>query len=303
MVDIIPLMKRNRYGMRMQIKWLTVGAVGLIIAMTGWSCRTDAAKIKYGLVDRFPSVPDFPARDGAFVSIPPTYLLAMRARAQDELRQAKLYPFSQISRGSKSRKVMALTFDDGPHQFYTLRLLQVLKQTHTPATFFLVGKQVAKFPTLVQAEIVDGHEVGNHTYDHLNLAKIRPSRIDYELDHCDQIIDSLVGALPRFFRPPGGQYTPAVLAAISKRHYVTALWSCDPGDFTIPGADLVLERSVDHISPGTIFLFHDGMPETISILPTLIAEARRRGYTFVTLGDLASTTHESPFADRRPIKR
>jgi peptidoglycan/xylan/chitin deacetylase (PgdA/CDA1 family) len=182
---------------------------------------------------------------------------------------------------------LALTFDDGPHLVYTDELLAVLAKTHTKATFFVIGKQVDKYPQLVRAEMLQGEEVGNHTYDHVNLTQIPPELIGFELDECDRAIKRACGATARFFRPPGGDYDLDVIREATRRSYITTLWTDDPGDYAKPGADVVLQRTLDRLENGAIILLHDGIPETVDILPALITEARKRGYEFVTLSELA----------------
>ena len=207
--------------------------------------------------------------------------------AKDTYEKSRGYKFGKIIRGNVNRKEIALTFDDGPHAVYTLKLLGILKQLHTPATFFVVGKQVEKYPTLVQLEVIEGHEVGDHTYDHVNLTALTPELVEYEMDRCDRAIKAVTGSSVRFMRPPGGDYNPTVMSAACRRGYVTALWTDDPGDWARIPSDVILQRSLDRLENGAILLLHDGIPETLDILPQLINEARARGYKFVTLSQLA----------------
>ena len=97
-------------------------------------------------------------------TFPERYKSVVELEARDEYEGEEGYHFDKIIRGGRREKRIALTFDDGPHATYTLELLKVLKREHVQATFFVVGKQVNKFPTLVQLEVIEGHEVGNHTY-------------------------------------------------------------------------------------------------------------------------------------------
>ena len=238
-----------------------------------------------GSVPSQPSIsPEFNPGDNL---LPEKYRPEVTLKAREDYEQEQGYHFSKIVRGNKQRKLLALTFDDGPHGEYTVKLLDVLKQTHTPATFFLVGKMVDKYPGLVQLEVMQGHEIGNHTYDHVDLTQIPPELIGFELDECDRAIKRAVGISPRFFRPPGGDYDLNVIREATRRSYVTTLWTDDPGDYAKPGAEVVLRRTADRLENGAIILLHDGIPETVSILPALIAEARKKGYEFVTLSELA----------------
>jgi len=220
------------------------------------------------------------------VAAPEQISTVLSQRARNEYNREQGYRFDKIQRGNPKIKDIALTFDDGPHQVYTRALLDVLNSMHVHATFFLVGKQVVKYPQLIQLEVMDGDEVGNHTYDHVNLTRIPPSRVGYELDACDLAIERATGAPVTFLRPPGGDFNPTVVKEVARRNYVTALWTCDPGDYAKPGSDYLLQRSIDKLENGSIVLLHDGMPETMAILPVLITEARRRGFQFVTLSEL-----------------
>jgi peptidoglycan-N-acetylglucosamine deacetylase len=215
------------------------------------------------------------------------YRPTMSLMQRDEYERQRGYRFSKIVRGNRSLKTIALTFDDGPHEGYTQQLLAILKRNNVRATFFVIGKQVDKFPDLVQMEVAAGHEIGNHTYDHVDLTQIPPELIGYELDECDSAIRRASGYTSRFFRPPGGNYDLNVIKEATRRSYTTTLWTDDPGDYAKPGAEIVLRRTISGLESGAIVLLHDGIPETMDILPDLIKEARRRGYQFVTISELA----------------
>jgi peptidoglycan/xylan/chitin deacetylase (PgdA/CDA1 family) len=229
----------------------------------------------------------FRERPGNTPVLPPAARAQVASLAQSDYEQEVGVKLTRLTRGPHTRKLVALTFDDGPHQGYTIQLLQVLKALHVKATFFLVGKQVDKFPSLVQMEVLEGHELGNHTYDHVDLTQIPPELIGFELDECDAAIRRATGSSARFFRPPGGQFAPQVVREASRRHFITTLWSDDPGDYAKPGADVVLQRTMDHLDNGSIILLHDGIPDTMSVLPTIVSEARKRGFEFVTMSELA----------------
>ncbi len=241
------------------------------------AAKAQAAAVKQILPSAFYNSPSFPEYYKPYVTL----------LAKDQYEQERGLKFNKIIRGDIRKQRIALTFDDGPHPMYTLQLLDILRRTHTPATFFVVGRQVEKNPTLVQLEVAEGHEIGNHTYDHVNLTLIPPVLIGYELDQCDAALKKVTGSSARFFRPPGGDYNGDVVREASKRGYITTLWTNDPGDFSKPPADVILKRTLDHLENGAIILMHDGIPQTMQILPALIAEAHRRGYVFVTMSQLA----------------
>jgi len=216
------------------------------------------------------------------------YQDATQTRASDDYKDEQSEHITQIVEGDPTVKKIALTFDDGPHGEKTVRLVSELQSLHVPATFFIVGKQAVKFPQLVQLEVVDGNEVGNHTYDHVNLTRIPASMVPYELDECDAVLRHIIGTSPRFFRPPGGDVDDAVVRAAAAHGYITTLWTEDPGDYQRLPSGLILHRCIAKLKPGVIFLLHDGIPQTMDMLPAFVAEARREGYTFVTMSGLAS---------------
>ncbi len=225
----------------------------------------------------FYNAPSFPQN-----ARPYEMLLAKNQYARDQSCR-----FNKILRGNTHHPQIALTFDDGPHPVYTLQLLNILRRLHTPATFFVVGEQVEKNPGLVRLEVAEGNEVGDHTYDHVNLTLIPPELVAYEVGRCNAAITKATGAPVRFFRPPGGEYNGEVLREVAGHGYITTLWTNDPGDFSKPSSGVILKRTLAHLENGGIILLHDGIPETLEALPGIITAARLRGYQFVTVSQLA----------------
>jgi peptidoglycan/xylan/chitin deacetylase (PgdA/CDA1 family) len=221
--------------------------------------------------------------------LPKACQVATSALAKTDYEQEQSDRITQIFKGDPTKKQIALTFDDGPHGAVTLLLLHQLQYLNVPATFFVVGKQAVKFPQIVQLEVLDGNEVGNHTYDHVNLTKIPPAEVPYELDECDAVIQHIIGTSPRFFRPPGGDINDVVAKSVADHGYIIALWSEDPGDYQRIPSFVILRRCMTKLKPGVIFLLHDGVPQTVQMLPKFVAQARAEGYTFVTMSTLAGS--------------
>jgi len=189
--------------------------------------------------------------------------------------------------GSRARKEIALTFDDGPHLKYTEELLDLLKKLDVKATFFVVGKMVDRYPDLVMKELADGHEIANHTYDHLNLKKLTPEQVQKEILMGADAIKRVVGYAPVYFRPPGGQYNDKTLRAAAAIHQTPVLWTANSKDFMRPKPDVLERRLLNMPASGGILLCHDGIPETMQILPDLVARLKAQGYVFVTVSELA----------------
>lgn len=214
-------------------------------------------------------------------------------------------------------KTIALTFDDGPHGDRTLQLLIELKRLDVKATFFVVGKMVDKYPWLVREEFANGNEIANHTYNHLNLDRLTGAQVAAEYKNCSDAIQRAIGFRPRFCRPPGGRFDTEVLQAASDEGMWTVLWTDDPGDFARPDPKVLVERIDSQMKDGGILLLHDGIPQTLEVLPEVIRELKKRGYRFVTCSQLlaqkerqiTTLAHKAPApvhivaAQRKPLRR
>lgn len=201
-----------------------------------------------------------------------------------------------IRRGSRNRKAVALTFDDGPTSEYTTRILDVLKDKNVKATFFLVGREVEKNPDIARRIVIEGHEIGNHTYRHFSLIPRTKRGIRLEIDKADKVITRVTGVKPEFFRPPRGLYDSNVLRIVENYGYTMVLWTVSSEDWMPPRAQKMEKRLLKKIKEGSIILFHDGgailgkvgknRNETVESLPTIIDNFREMGYTFVVISEL-----------------
>lgn len=186
-------------------------------------------------------------------------------------------------------KVCTLTFDDGPHPAVTPYLTAQLEQLRVPATFFVIGKMVDRYPYLVQMEAANGFEIGNHSYSHVTLTRLEPRSLMTEFKACDMAVEAAAGVRPRFCRPPGGDVDLETARAASANGLTTTLWSDDPGDYAIHSEERIFKQTVAHLRPGAIILLHDGNMDTVKALPKIVAWARARGYRFVPLKDIPAT--------------
>lgn len=193
----------------------------------------------------------------------------------------------KIQHGNLKLKEVALTFDDGPHPLFTPQLLTLLRQYNIKATFFVVGKMAQKYPDLVKDEVAAGHLVGNHTFNHVNLTRIPDAKIQAEWQSCNDVIKSILGKPATFCRPPGGDVNSEVMAAAHRCGLTTVLWTDDPGDYASPGDNKIESRTLSRIRNGGIILLHDGIQQTIDVLPQIIEHLQRRGYKFVTMEEMA----------------
>ena len=215
----------------------------------------------------------------------------LQAQHDRELRKGQNY--SKLMRGDPNVKAVALTFDDGPHPAFTPRILAILKQHNIKATFFVVGKMAQQYPNLVRAESLAGNVVGNHTYDHVNLTKIPDSMVDVEWKKDSDVIQSILGIRPTFCRPPGGDYDKSVIQSAMKQGLTTVLWTDDPGDYAKPGDKAIEQRVLDRMDNGGIILIHDGIQQTIDVLPQIIERLEQRGFKFVTVAQMIQNHAEA----------
>jgi peptidoglycan/xylan/chitin deacetylase (PgdA/CDA1 family) len=215
-----------------------------------------------------------------------TYKSPEELKAQHDREVRKGEHYSKLMRGDPRVKAVALTFDDGPHPAFTTQILAILKKYKINATFFVVGKMAKQYPNLVKAEAQAGNVIGNHTYDHVNLTKIPDSGIDSEWEKGNAVIKSILGANPVFCRPPGGDYDRAVIQSAMSAGLTTVLWTDDPGDYASPGDRTIERRVLDRIEDGGIVLIHDGIQQTIDVLPQIIEHLRKRGFEFQTVAEM-----------------
>jgi len=186
---------------------------------------------------------------------------------------------------------LALTFDDGPNPGATPRILDTLRAERVPATFFLLGPHVERWPDIARRVADDGHAIGNHGYYHRKLHLKGPSYVREDLTLGTDAIVHATGSRPSYFRAPHGFRSPWVTPIARELGQRTIGWTLGVWDSDKPGADVIARRAVDATRPGTILLLHDGdgydpagdRTQTADALPHIIRELRERGYEFVGL--------------------
>jgi peptidoglycan-N-acetylglucosamine deacetylase len=184
-------------------------------------------------------------------------------------------------------RVVALTFDDGPWPD-TPAFLGLLEREHVPATFFMIGRQVAGHGDLIHRMLADGDVVGDHTWDHANVAG-GGAFASGEISSAAAAIQRASGFRPCLFRAPYGAVSSALTRVARGLGFTTIGWDVDPSDWTQPGTPAIESRVLANVRSGSIVLMHDGggpRGQTLAALPHVIGALRARGYRFLTVAAL-----------------
>lgn len=190
---------------------------------------------------------------------------------------------------------IAITFDDGPSAVLTPRLLDILKQRHIKATFFVLGQLVQEHPEIVSRAVAEGHEIGNHSWDHKALNKLGEGGLQHELADTSGEISKAAGKPVTLMRPPYGATNPRLNRAIEKEYGMKViLWSVDPFDWKRPGPQAIEQRILSGTRPGSIILAHDIHPGTIEAMPATLDALLAKGYRFVTVSELLAMESKKP---------
>ncbi len=197
---------------------------------------------------------------------------------------------------------IALTFDDGPNEKLTPRLLDLLAQHHIHATFFVVGENAAQYPKILQRAVREGHEIGNHSWSHPNFAKISEEAVRSQVKRTEDAITSATGARPTLLRPPYGSITSRQKRWLhDELGYEIILWDVDPLDWKNPGPSVVANRILKETRPGSIVLSHDIHAQTIEAMPDTLRELEEKGFKFVTVSELLKmATAPPPHQSHKP---
>ncbi|MGG0656948.1 polysaccharide deacetylase family protein [Rummeliibacillus pycnus] len=187
------------------------------------------------------------------------------------------------------KKIVALTFDDGPHPTYTAEILDLLSKYDAKATFFILGKNAEKSPQVVLRMYEEGHELANHTYTHPLKGSV--SQILKEIKKTNETIYSITGFTPTLFRPVEGRYTDGLVNEVVKEGYKVVMWSWhqDTRDWDDPGVNKIVNTVLKGTKPGDVILFHDGgsdRKQTVKALEKILPELQKKGYKFVTISEL-----------------
>lgn len=190
---------------------------------------------------------------------------------------------------------IAITFDDGPDQKLTPKLLDLLARLQIKATFFVIGQNASEFPEIVRRAAREGHEIANHSWSHPNLGKMSDESVRRELRKTDDAIMRATGVRPTLMRPPYGSITAHQKRWIPQELGLRIiLWDVDPLDWKRPGPSIVCNRIVANTRAGSIILAHDIHAPTIEAMPATLEQLAAKGFKFVTVSELLAMARPEP---------
>lgn len=204
-----------------------------------------------------------------------------------------------ITQIDTAQPVVAMTFDDGPHPNLTPQLLDMLRVRGIRATFFVIGRNAARYPQILQRMVAEGHEIGNHTWSHPSLYGHSDASVLSQIDRTNRAVYDAVGRPPVTMRPPyGNLYDRQRLMLYEARSMPTVLWSVDPLDWQRPGSAVVSQRIIGNCHSGAVILAHDILSATVRAMPSALDGVTGRGFRFVTISELIGW----PRWDRRRLR-
>ena len=184
-------------------------------------------------------------------------------------------------------KKIAISFDAAWGNDDTHTLIEILKEYDVPATFFVVGSWVDKYPESVKELADAGHQIQNHSNTHPYMTQLSTVQMTDELTACNEKIKSITGVSPTLFRPPYGDYDNAVIETVESIKMYPIQWSVDSLDWKDNAtADSIYQRVTSKVTNGSIVLFHNDAEHTPEALPNILKTLKEQGYEFVFINDL-----------------
>ena len=224
----------------------------------------------------------------------PLFSFQVNADASTNSREAYEKTGRVIWEVNTKEKLVALTFDDGPHPVLTSQILDILAKHDAKATFFVAGNKIVRFPDLLKREVKEGHEIANHTFYHI-YGNITSAKLSSELEETDKIIKQFTKLEPSLYRPVGGFYNDVIINTALKHGKAVVLWSWDQDsrDWANPPANQMYSYIKKGVKPGNIILFHDWHGSeytqtcsTVKALDNILDYLDKNGYKSVTVSEL-----------------
>ena len=204
-----------------------------------------------------------------------------------------------FSGGIRGSKQIALTYDDGPNDPHTLKLLDVLAKHNVRAMFFMIGRYVQQRPDIARAVAQAGHVIGNHTFTHPLLVFESTAQTRIQLVDCHQALEDAIGDHSSLFRPPFGGRRPATIKIARELGLQTVMWNVTGYDWNAPPAAVIEKRVARQMRGGDVVLLHDGgyralgadRAQTVTATENLIRRYKEEGNAFVTVEEMLAISH------------
>ncbi|MDE6601160.1 MAG: polysaccharide deacetylase family protein [Lachnospiraceae bacterium] len=178
---------------------------------------------------------------------------------------------------------IAITFDDGPHPYYTEQLLDGLKERGAKASFFVMGKQAEAYPELVLRMHEEGHLVGNHTYSHVQLGENNRETFKAELVRTNELLSGITGEEPQYVRPPYGSWDKSFETELMM---IPVLWTIDPMDWCSSDVSGIVRKVTKNAEENAVILLHDEYKSTVTAALEIVDILQKQGYEFVTVDEI-----------------
>jgi peptidoglycan/xylan/chitin deacetylase (PgdA/CDA1 family) len=279
---------------------LLVVLVALVATSSGSSASWDPVRLREGAIEELPKLRLEQQATAAAAAL--QRQKHQRAK-EDDAVAATLAKTPFVRRAGAQHREVALTFDDGPG-VYTERILDALRRGHAKGTFFVIGRQIAQFPLPLQRSVAEGNEIGDHTWNHPDVTKLTPKELTAELTDQANALQQDGIPRPRLFRPPYGAYNDATLAATTKQHMLTVMWTIDSSDYISRDPVALTKYILGLARPGAIILMHDGggnRTVTSRALPLIVRDLAKAGYRMVTVPRLL--LDNPPDANQSAVRR
>ncbi|WP_186438364.1 polysaccharide deacetylase family protein [Cohnella terricola] len=278
-------------GKRASVKRAWLGAF-MIVLMSAWLSGC-------GMLQEWNSIG---LTGGAVVSgasPEPTITEETANEAEPEVQPPQESPDPVPTQPAKAHegKLVALTFDDGPDNNYTLKILDILKENDVKATFFLVGTQVRKYPETAKRIVEEGHSVGNHSWSHSDLTKLSAKALSEQIDKAQKEIIKATGVTPSLMRAPYGAISGSVLKTVHLSGMQHVAWTVDTKDWAGSSVAAMHKNVMTNTKEGGVILMHsfggrkNSLDHTVKLLPSIIKDLKAKGYELVTVDEMVASGH------------
>lgn len=217
-------------------------------------------------------------------------LITYESKRLESAREVSANPLTKmdlIADGNEAEqegiRKIALTFDDGPHPYFTEQLLDGLKERKVNVTFFVTGEHAELHPEVIKRMYEEGHLIGNHTYSHMQLKKGNRKKFKEELVQTNEIISNITGGEVEFVRPPYGAWDKTFEEELNM---FPVLWTIDPLDWCSHNVSCITDTVVSKAEENDIILMHDYYDTTVTAALKIVDELQEDGYTFVTVDEI-----------------